>query len=410
MAAMGDRGFSAKSGKRPLRGLLLAGGVAILAALPAAVVFAQWGMTDRAVVRIDATGGEVKTGGASVTIRGNAESISAGGAQVTIRANVTNDVQVGGAQVAIDGTVGGDLKVGAALIDVSGQVNGSASLAAAIIRLNARVAREVNLAAATIDIGPTADIAGDLSVAGAVVTVDGHVAGSSSLAGAVISFNGRSDGTVTAEGSDIVVGPQAVITGDLVVRSGNEPTIEQGATISGRVRREESRWWRFPPPVMFGIIGAGIVIGTVLAGIVLLIFVRRTFDDALVNATSRPISSVLIGIATLIALPIVAAILLATVVGISFGVALLLLLPILLVSGHSIAAATVGSWLIDRTAAPRSPGRSILLLIVGAIILAIVWWIPFAGPPLVGIALLIGLGAIVRTAGARLRRVTPVPA
>ena len=103
-------------------------------------------------------------------------------------------------------------------------------------------------------------------------------------------------------------------------------------------------------------------------------------------------------------LPILAALLMATVIGLSFGVALLLLLPFLLVAGHAVVATCIGVWFFDRTGGPRSSGRLFVYLMAGAVILALVWLVPWAGPIIGGLAMLVGSGAVVRSLGARLRR------
>ena len=106
----------------------------------------------------------------------------------------------------------------------------------------------------------------------------------------------------------------------------------------------------------------------------------------------------------MILLPVVAALLLATIIGFSFGLALLLLLPFLIVAGHTVVATCIGVWIFDRTGEPRSYGRLFVYLLAGAILMALVWLIPWAGGAVVGLAILVGSGAWVRSVMSRLRR------
>ena len=52
--------------------------------------------------------------------------------------------------------------------------------------------------------------------------------------------------------------------------------------------------------------------------------------------------------------------------------------------------------------------RTLLLLVIGAIIVALLTLIPWVGPWLLAIVLLLGIGAIARTVGGRTRRANVV--
>ena len=68
--------------------------------------------------------------------------------------------------------------------------------------------------------------------------------------------NGKAGSDVTANADEVIVASTAVIDGDLVVRSRNDPTIEEGARISGQVRIEEPREWWIVPNWLLSIGGA----------------------------------------------------------------------------------------------------------------------------------------------------------
>jgi len=158
------------------------------------------------------------------------------------------------------------------------------------------------------------------------------------------------------------------------------------------------------PTWLLSIGGAVVAIaGALLAGAILLLIGRGVFEQGLGNAAFRPISSGFIGLALLILLPIIAVILMTTVIGLSIGVALLLVLPFFLVAGHAVVAGCIGMWILDRSGGPRSAGRLILFILVGAIILGIVWLIPFAGPIIAFLAMLVGTGAYFRSLGGRMQ-------
>ncbi len=360
------------------------------------------------VVQITGDGNAIETAGASVVIRGKASSIRAAGAVVDINATVSGPIHAAGAQVTIAGDVAGLVRAAGGLVEVQGTLGGDGYLAGAVVHFDGSAAKDLKAGGATVDIGSNAKITGDLTAGGASVTVAGTIDGATDLSGSAVIFNGTANGTVTASGDEIVVGSTAHINGDLVVRSRNDPVVETGATITGQVRIEEPRaWWALPGWLWAAITAVIVAAGAVLTGAILILIGRPTFEEGLDNAAFHPISSGFIGLATLILLPIVAIILMTTVIGLSFGAALLMVLPFLLVAGHAQVATCIGVWIFDRTGGPRSPGRLIVYLIAGAIIIAIVWLIPWVGPIVAFLAMLVGTGAYLRSLSARMRRLWP---
>ena len=77
---------------------------------------------------------------------------------------------------------------------------------------------------------------------------------------------------------------------------------------------------------------------------------------------------------------------------------------ILAVFGHAVAAAGVAGGIFIRTTGRIGIGRSLGLLVVGSILVALLSLIPWVGPWLLCIVLLLGIGALTRTAGGRLKR------
>src|SRR5262249_42541328 len=149
---------------------------------------------------------------------------------------------------------------------------------------------------------------------------------------------------------------------------------------------------------------AYVAAGTVLAGIVLMLFGGRVFTGATEHVRHKPLSSFLFGILTLVLIPFIAIVLFITVIGISTGFAVLFLVPFLTIFGHAVAAAGIAAAILVRTQGELSVGLGLLMLIVGAILLVALGLIPFVGWALVMIAVILGVGAFTRTVGARLRR------
>lgn len=386
--------------------VLLAGGVGLLLAAGAASAtdIKQAGP----MVSVTGDGGDVQVSGASVTVAGTASKVQAAGAQVSVTANTTGNTEVAGAQVAVSGTVGGALHAAGADVDATGSVSGNADIGGAVVRLNLVTNGNVRVGGASVAIAATNDVRGSLKAYGAIVSISGHVGGPVEAGGAVVTFDGQADGPVQISGSRVVIGPNARISGDLTVRSLNPLDRQPGAVISGAVNQMQPQtWWSLAPWQFTAIFGAAVAAGTVLGGIVLLLFGGQVFITATEHVRHRPLSSFLFGILTLVIVPFVAVVLMATVIGISIGFAVLFLVPFLVIFGHAVAAAGIASGLLVRRPGAIGAPTAIVMLIVGAIVLVLISLIPWVGPLLIMVALFLGVGAFTRTLGGRIRRVEP---
>ena len=381
------------------------GALALLALVAGAGAAAADDVTSAApTITIAGTGGNIAVSGASVTITGTAADVKAAGALVSINATSTGSVMAVGAQVTVAGSVAHDLHAGGAVVDVSGSVSGNADIGGAVVKVATSTAGDMRVGGASIEIAPSNDVRGTLQAFGATVTIAGHIGGKVQAGGALVTFDGQADGPVEISAYRVVLGPNAKIAGDLTIRSPNSPDQQPGATVSGTTSQMSVSSWQ-----VGGIIAAGIALGTILAGIVLLLFGGHIFITATEHVRHRPLSSFLFGILTLVVIPFVALVLIVSAVGITIGIAVALLLPFLLVFGHAIAAAGVAAGLLVRSRREIGTGTGLLMLVIGAVVLVAIGFIPWVGPALVGIALVLGTGAFTRTVGGRIRRSSEPP-
>lgn len=357
---------------------------------------AQAGDTWQAGARVNAVASEnddLSVAGALVTVRGTATTIRAAGAEVDVNASAQRDMWVAGAVANVTGRAGRDLRVAGARVEV-----------------NASVGRDLRAAGARLLIGPATEVAGRTSLAGADVTFAGTAVGPLRVYADTIRIEGRINGNLMVRGRSVTIASSAVIGGDAVFRTLHEPTIEDGATIAGQKsvaspERRARSGWRIAAGVaalaLFGI-GAGFVLG-----LILLIGGRPLVERAVDRVRVAPVRSLFIGLALLILVPIVAVLLLLTVIGIPVGILTLFAYPLLLFVGFVMAAFGLGDWLFNNRRRPRGFGGRLLLLLGGLVVLVVVGMIPFVGCIIVLLALLFGLGAL--WSAARAPTVAPAP-
>jgi hypothetical protein len=362
------------------------------------------------VVTITADGGKVEAAGASVDITGSASSVRAAGALVNVTITSTGDTEVAGAQVNLSGSTAGKLNAAGGVVDVSGTVSGEANIGAAVAKVNLQAGGNLHVGGASVNIANTNSVGGKLEAYGANVVIGGHIAGPVKAGGAVVTFDATADGSVEIAGSKVVIGPNARITGDLLVRSLNPPELQAGSVVTGSVTQEQPQtWWAVAPWQGVLFVGAALAAGTILTGLVAMLFGGHVFTTATEHVRHRPLSSFLFGILTWILVPFVAIVLMFTVIGLTAGFAVLFLMPFLVIFGHAVAATGIASALFVRRAGPIGTPTAILMLVIGAIALVALGLIPWVGWIIVLIALILGTGAFTRTVGGRLRRAAPEP-
>jgi hypothetical protein len=232
---------------------------------------------------------------------------------------------------------------------------------------------------------------------GAAVIFDGPARVDGTVTDALVVFNGRVEITGTVDrdvvvfNGDVVVRDGAHIGGNLVTQA--TPQVEQGADIAGEQRSITGAtdwadlgfagrfaWW------------LAYSISTLILGLILLLAAPNV-DRAITWATrERTGASIGIGIATFILLPIVAVLLLATIVGIPLGLFILLGIALLYTIGYVVGAHAIGRRLVTY------PKSRYVAFLAGWGIVRLLGLIPFLGGLVWLLVTILGLGALVTAA------------
>jgi hypothetical protein len=134
----------------------------------------------------------------------------------------------------------------------------------------------------------------------------------------------------------------------------------------------------------------------ILWGIVFLIFARNTYSEAVNHVRFRPLSTLLYGVVAVFIIVLLAALLMATVIGFGLGFALLLVMPIVFVLGQPVAAAGITGWIFGRRFETLGAGRLFVYLVIGALAITFAGLIPVTGPWIVAVAVIFGVGGFLR--------------
>jgi hypothetical protein len=235
-------------------------------------------------------------------------------------------------------------------------------------------------------------VAVDGSVQGSVVAFNGPVRVSGEVSGDVVGFNGR-----------IAVQRGARIGGDVRARSGAD--VDPAATVTGAVRGLDLRVLDEAAAAVKAGVWLAFSVSTLVLALAFVLLFPGAADTLVRAGSARTGASIGWGLALFFGVPILAVLLLVTVLGIPLGIGLLLLIAPLYALGYTAAAFFLGRRIVGP---PRS--RAIAAL-VGVVILRAVALIPILAGLTWFLATVFGLGllAVAAREGRRLEA-EPMPA
>ena len=225
------------------------------------------------------------------------------------------------------------------------------------------------------------------------------------VAGGTATLSGATARTLVVLDGTADLGAGTTILGDVHTFDGSVTT-QEGAVVEGTVSGLEDEFAALavlliPLSILF-FLGIGMV--AIAAALVVAAFAARQVREVEATITREPGQSLVAGLVGLIGLPLVAVLLIVTVVGAPVGLTLLIIvLPAVALLGWLVAAIWVGDWLVARMRGTRESERPYLAAILGVIVLALAGVLPFVS----AIATLFGLGGLLLVAWRTLRREQP---
>lgn len=314
-------------------------------------------------------------------------NVFGGGNEFQINQDVQGDLVLAGSMLEINGNVVHDFIGGGGDITVNGNVSGNIITAGGTIKVNGNVGGDVVAFGGQILLSQDSVVNGDILLSGGDITLDGIINGNGQVSAGTLQTgdNFKLKGNLKLDAQNYPSNLKDNVGGNLNITTKNE-TETQYAKTSERF----SVFW-FIIKLL-----ASLALGLIL------IYLFPDFVDRLKEIVrDSPLKTGLLGLLILILLPILAIILLIILFGWSLSVLMLLLLAL----GLLIAAVPVellAGEIIYNNVLKKETGKMMYYLI-GAIIFAVLFEIPFIGGLIQFITLLVGLGATVVWLGERAR-------
>lgn len=326
----------------------------------------------------------VETAGAAVTV---GPDRLAAGMEVTVADSVAGDLMAAGGVVSVTAPVGGDLLATGGRVEASGPVAGSVRAAAGQVDLAGRVRRNVTAAGGAVRLGTGSTVGGNAYLSGGEIVIGGEVDGHVRASGEVVRVLGTVGGSVDVVAERVVVGPGARVAGDLVHRSPEAARVDPAARIEGEVvhrpmaDRDGPATW----------IGHLLRIGAFLfTGVLLVVLFPTAFDRLREALVRRPWTSLGLGLAALVAVPLCLVLVGLTVLGIPLALVGGVLFGGALYAARAVAAVWLGERLLGGW-----PGRGarVVAFLAGGALLILAGLLPWVGWIVTLGATLAGIGA-----------------
>ncbi|MBL8200540.1 MAG: hypothetical protein JNK40_06165 [Chromatiales bacterium] len=315
-----------------------------------------------------------------------------------ITGSIDDDLYAAAGEVRIEGSVEGDVILAGGRITLDGGVGDDLRAAGGNVRVTGFVTDQATIAGGSVTVAPGSAIGGRTWLAGGDVEMAGEIGDDLYVAGGTVVISGSVAGDVEVAAREIRVEPGAVIGGDLVWRSEQEPLIADDARIFGDIRaagRDEPEPHRDDGASRFeGGWAAGIALAA--AGLILLWFAPQLAARAAVVFREAPGRTLVLGAASIVLTPIAVLALFVTVLGWLLGLVVLagyvfalllsgllglLIATLILCSGLGGPAAGVG-W------------RSALVLLAVVVVLVLAQRVPALGGLLIVLLVLAGFGSL----------------
>ena len=359
-------------------------GLMLTAALGAASTPAAAQETEAGAV-VTLASGEVREG-----------DLYAAGEAVRVHGRLVGDLVAGAQRILVDGQVEGDVFAAARTVDLRGAIGDSTRVVGERVIVDATIDGDLIAGANRVQILESTVIRGGVAAAASSLEIDGTVEEDLRAAAGELVLRGtvRGDANVIADRLDLA--PDARIEGDLDYRTRIPLSPEAAARVTGTVRYEEpidedeeddgSAAWSF----VFWTWQAG---AALLAGLLAVALFRPLMQQLASAIAGETTLGALLGFGAFLIVPVGAAVVMMTLVGLPIGIIATLLFAVALYVAKLPIAVWAGDQLLARAGRPdASPYAAVA---VGILALYLLFEIPWLGGLFWLAATWLGLGAMV---------------
>jgi len=315
----------------------------------------------------------------------------------------------------VNSPIQGDLAIFAADASVEKEVENSAMIFAGTARLKDTVGHHVRVFAGNVNLDAgvggdailfgstvaTADqskIEGDLIAGGNQVSVSGQVGGQSRIYANSATLNGRFNGDVEVHGGTLNITQDTEIKGTLKYYAPKEATVAEGAKLNKVEwhKTEAAARGIYALKNTAGWTSLVISLVSLMVLAIIVLYLIPTFTDTTVReAIHAPFKNFWLGLAFAIVTPIVALLLLASIIGLALASGLISAYATIILVAQAFAAIYTGTLIFKLTRARKAAEANWRVALLGVLIFILLGFIPVVGWIIKAAIYLIALGAMV---------------
>lgn len=332
-------------------------------------------------------------------IDGNAY-VAAG--DINVKGTVQGDFVAVGGNVVHTGTIEGDMTLLGGSVYSSTTIKGDEHIIGGSVKIGGVIDGDVVIAGATVEIMPDTIITGDVILLGGQVVLHNKITKKLKIIAADVLINGSLEGETDITSPTVVFGNQATVAGKVTYFSHRPARIETGAQGTEKISFNQIQWIKETSPVKefaTNFVNFWLLlqfINTLLLSFILL-FVFKPFSQQVVTYGIKSFwKNVIIGLITVILVPILSVIFVASLFALPLGIILILAFAIVYIITAAYKAMIAGM-LVDRFVFRRKNDEiSFRIAAVGAVVVSLFHFIPFVGSVLHAILFFATIGIIYR--------------
>lgn len=314
------------------------------------------------------------------------------GEVITVSGIVTGDAILFGREVVVDGHIMGSLLVFAETIRIDGNVAGTVRGGAGTVRFNGSTGRDLMIAANTIVV--TGSIGQDFFAGANSSTITGSVARDIRCSMNRMVVDGPVGGEIQAQVNELVIGPNALVEGKITYTSEQEASVNNQAVVRGTIIRLE------PPAAEVAAVSTGFsawgfirpILSLLVVALLMILLFPGIIRGTAAVIREKPVPSLGTGALVVFVAPIAALILLITVIGIPVSFLSMLLYFVLLYISRIFAGYFLADLAFEKFGKELHP---VLTALIGVLVLALLFKVPYIGWLIHLAALLFGSGAFI---------------
>lgn len=326
------------------------------------------------------------------------EDIYKAGGSVQLSVDVEGDIVVAGGILRIANSVSADVLAAGGVINITANTGDDIRAAGGLVSIIGNVGNDVAAAGGLVTLESTSTVGGQAWLAGGIVTMAGSVTQDLKATGGRVILTGTVYGDVEIHADSIEIEPDAVIKGKLIYSAPREVVIPEGAVIEGVVERRQ-----FDPGNIetWGEAFAGSLkfyLSLALSAILIFLLHPRFATNVVERLGEAPFESLALGFLGLVVTPILAILLLVSVLGVPLGLIALTVYLAMLVGSLLIAVTWIGDagFRLLGQMPEKSKWTRVWSIIVGSAVLMLIDFVPYIGGWVFFIVLLLGIGAMKR--------------